>query len=264
VNRLASSLLLAIGCATVLAAGGARGGQTDAQEPGPTSWADSQHGWQICGAALCQSNNGGRTWRRVTLPSYIGEVSAAVRTSTAAGVVAGTPTFMTTGVPVAWTRNAGRSWHHTNQLSGCFQGNSSLLFADAGTGIVQVTPWPPPGRRLHTKTVWADPSGRPVCYPLANLPGGIAALIAPPNRALELAVLLHRLDSNRLVELPQTNESGVTYMLQATLSTAWPDLYVTAQAYASTTTPPGNKHLGELFWHSPDGGTTWHAGITPP
>jgi len=225
------------------------------------SWADSQHGWQICGGGVCASSDGGRSWRRLALPSSFGEVSAVARTSAMVGVIANTPTSAVTGIAVDWTRDAGRTWHGTSKLSGCFQGNASFLFADAGAGIVQATPWPPTGRKLQTRPAWSSPSGRSSCYPLANLPGGVAALVDSSHGPIGLAVLVHRLGSNRVVELPQTNESGVDYLLNPNLNASWPDLYVTAQAYANTKAPPGNKHLGELFWHFADGGKTWATGL---
>jgi hypothetical protein len=225
------------------------------------SWADGQHGWEICGGGVCASNDGGRSWRRLALSSSFGEVSAVARTSATAGVIASTPTSAVTGIAVDWTRDAGRTWHGTRKLSGCFQGDASFLFADAGAGIVQVTPWPPTGRNLQTRPAWSSPSGRSSCYPLANLPGGVAALVDSSHGPLGLAVLVHRLGLNRVIELSQTNESGVDYLLNLSLSASWPDLYVTAQAYANTKAPPGNKRVGELFWHSTDGGKTWAAGL---
>jgi hypothetical protein len=232
-------------------------GTASATSSNAVSWADSQHGWKICPrVALCASDDGGGTWHRVVIPSSFGEVSAVTRTSATAGVIAGGPPQ----VPIAWTKDRGHTWRFTTRLSGLVTGNAAYLFAHRPPGLVQATPWPPAGNTVQTRVAWRAPAGQ-FLGGTVSVPGGVAGIVSFQGEPLRLGVLVHRLGSSRVVELPKSNLAGVDFLLRQGLSEHWPDLFVTAQAFVNdAASPGGTRRVSEVFWHSADGGRTWIAG----
>jgi hypothetical protein len=173
----------------------------------------------------------------------------------------------TPGVRRYWTRDGGRTWHRTSAISGVFQGNANYLFSivpcpAASLCLARVTPWPPTSSKLHVHIVWTPPADTQIGGNLANVPGGVATLLfASFGSPLRLGVLIYRSGDALVTDLPQDGlPAGTDYLLDESLSTDWPDLYVTACALADTS--PNPTPLGAPIWHSNDGGHSWLAGST--
>lgn len=240
------------------------GGPSGAVQP-LQSWADRKHRWVVgtvgpaaapgairCGAQVCESNDGGRHWRRRF--TCCTEIVDLVRTSALAGVVSGGAQ----GVHVWWTVGGGR-WFPTQQIDGDFEGRGRHLFWHRhGTTLYEVRPWPPAGPIpcLHPTKTWPKtcdaqdsvfesdpvaiiPDGQIVG--LANIPGGVIAPVAgtPPR------VVVRRNDLSDLVTL-----SGDADVCSATgaqrIQVHWPRLFI-----------PACGAVGHRGWHSLDGGKTW-------
>jgi hypothetical protein len=255
------SLVAIAALATVLAAGGG-GGTT----PRLQSWSDRQHRWVVgdtstgprapgavrCGAQVCESNDGGRHWRKRF--SCCEDIVDLVRTSARAGVVAGN----SKEVAVWWTVGGGK-WFPTDRIAGDFEGRGESLFWHRfGTTLYEVRPWPPTGPIpcVHPTKTWpriCDPQesvfeADPVAIipdgefaGLANVPGGVVAPIAgsPPR------VLVRRDDDTRLATLSTDAEiCGGTEPVR--VQVRWPRLFV-----------PACGGVGRRGWRSVDGGKTW-------
>jgi hypothetical protein len=231
------------------------------------SWSDRGHRWIVgdtetgprppgavrCGAQVCESNDGGRHWRRRF--SCCEAIVDLVRTSSHAGVVTGSTAK---GVSAWWTVGGGR-WFPTQRIDGDVEGRGQHLFWHRfGTTLYEVRPWPPAGPIpcVHPTKTWptiCDPQDSvleadPVAIipdgqlaGLANVPGGIVAPVAgtPPR------VLIRRNDDTRLAALSTDAEicSGTE---PVRVQVRWPRLFV-----------PACGAVGHRGWRSQDGGKTW-------
>jgi hypothetical protein len=223
------------------------------------SWADSQHGWMAgCGndnPCVLSTENGGRTWHRIG--SF--EVIGLVRTSARAGVVTeyGHPAG-----PTWWTRDNGRHWFEADGLfRGEYVGSGQFLFSQTRRAIFQVKPWPPrrpASRRCRSYCMWNGGSRSvPVAHPgrgqfggIANLPGGVLAVIDSGDDAVASSVLLRQYGRNATVRLPVVR--GVrpcSNFYTADPAVHWPRIVV----FGCT----GTSADKAITWVSEDGAHSW-------
>ena len=267
--RAASLLALALAIAGA-AAGAAREPFPVREASFPTSrlgWAPNYSVGLPCRAeTICATDDGGRTWRTVfAVGSFLRDP---VRTSALAGVVLAGP------YPF-WTRNGGRTWFEMERPPASspglpdptpprYQGRGNLLFVHyGGRTLYRVVPWPsraePPctarGPEPARRVCGVPPANGGLEYravhtlerdalgPMANVPGGIVALVTGDRRA-PAAVLLHRLGRTTLRRLPPPPASHLPPDFSPRVAASWPWLFVVA-------------HSRTAFWWSRDGGRTW-------
>jgi hypothetical protein len=219
------------------------------------SWADSQHGWMAGRGGVLSTENGGRSWHRIGTF----EVEGLVRTSARAGVVTelGHP-----GPLNWWTRDNGRHWYEADPLfRGEYVGSGRFLFSQTRGAIFQVKPWPPrdrPPRRCRSYCVWSGGShSLVVARPprgqfggIANLPGGVLAVVDSGDDAVASSVLLRQQGQNKFVQLPIVR--GVrpcSNFYSADPAVHWPRIIV----FGCT----GGSADKSVTWVSEDGGRSW-------
>lgn len=224
------------------------------------SWSDSEHGWMAgCGSdnpCVLSTENGGRTWHRIG--SF--EVEGLVRTSARAGLVFeyGHP-----GPLIWWTRDNGRHWYQATSalVRGEPVGSGRFLFSQTRRSIFQVRPWPPrmrAPRRCRSGCVWSGGSrSGEVAHVdqgqfagIANLPGGIFAVIDSGDDAVPSRVLLRQHGRNTTARLPVV--PGIrpcANFYSADPVVAWPRIAV----FGCTGSSPDKA----ITWVSEDGGRTW-------
>jgi len=230
------------------------------------SWADSQHGWMagcnIDNPCVVSTENGGRTWHRI---GWF-EVAGLVRTSATAGVVTETGQITHGRARNSfnwWTRDNGRHWYNATAtlIRGEYVGSGRFLFSQTRRAIFQVRPWPPRGRqprRCRSGCLWDGGSrsvavarpGRGQFGGVANLPGGILAVIDSGDDAVASSVLLRQHGRNTTVRLPVVE--GIcpcSNFYSADPLVHWPRIVV----FGCT----GRTADKAVTWVSEDGGRSW-------
>ena len=214
---------------------------------------------------ICATDDGGRTWRTVfALGSFLRDP---VRTSALAGVVLAGP------YPF-WTRDGGRTWLQMERPPApdpglpdptppSYQGRATLLFLHyGGRTLYRVVPWPPPAAAPCVRRRASDPDvcGIPPANgglgyravhtlasgalgPMANVPGGVAALVTADGRA-PAGVLVHRRGRTTVRRFPSPPATHLRPDFSPRVAASWPWLFVIG-------------HSRSVFWWSRDGGTTW-------
>jgi hypothetical protein len=224
------------------------------------SWADSQHGWMsgcsLDDTCVLSTENGGRTWHRIG--SF--EVEGLVRTSARGGLVfeLGRP-----GPLVWWTRDNGRHWYEATHslVRGEPVGNGRFLFSQTRSSIFQVRPWPPRGRAPGrcrfcvwnggSRSVEVAHVDQGQFAGIANLPGGVLAVIDSGDDAVPSRVLLRQHGRNTRMRLPVV--AGIrpcANFYSADPVVAWPRIAV----FGCTGSSSPDK---AITWVSEDGGRTW-------
>lgn len=224
------------------------------------SWADSQHGWKAgCGVdagCVLSTENGGRTWHRIGRF----EVQGLVRTSARAGLVVGTGH---PGPITWWTRDNGRHWYEANPrvIPASAVGNARFLFWHTRTQLFQVRPWPPRGRQPPncrfrcrwnggSRSVGVARSTVGQFAGIANLPGGVLAVIDSGDDAVVSRVLLRQGGRNTTMSLPLAQRiRPCSNFYGAEPVVDWPKIAV----FGCT----GTSADKAVTWISEDGGRTW-------
>jgi hypothetical protein len=247
------------------------------------SWVGSQYGWTADPPArctprrdVCATEDGGVSWHGIFNGGTF--VFGVVRTSQAAGVVS-------TGRQASarfWTRDNGRHWYWTSRIGPEFMGSGRYLFwIDFGPALYRVTPWPPRGK-ASCAGVWTGAAfdtegakGGNVCSGpaveagmravravrlkqgelagLANVPGGVIATV---RSSPVPQVLLYRLGTPRVVELPAAGGLAPCVGFNREPIVSWPRITVLA-CRGEAAAPVGT-------WVSTDGGASWRAIPSPP
>lgn len=241
-SRVPLTIVVGIALASVLP------GMSLSREFNEESWPTVSLGWRNAHYAVFSTENGGRTWHRISRKRGILSVA---RTSRTAGVI---------GHPRRryWTIDNGRHWHVTTKISPQFDGRGKWFFYLGGqrqTALYRVSPWPPRGGAIRSRLIATTSVGS--FAQIAPVPGGVVAVIDIGERApYRPKVLIRRNGKSRLTQLPLPGgrSSGTCNVIG--LTAEWPSLNIVGQPR----NPDGSCSAdmeAAMAWWSHDGGQTW-------
>ena len=211
--------------------------------PGYTSGLDGRHLWQSREDGVYSTDDGGRTWKRISSRSAVRVVRTALRT----GVIS-------LGLPPAscdcttrrlWTSDGGRSWRPLGAVGADFQGQGSSLYWWKKGSLFRVDTWPPRAGSTGSRRVARVDDGTIVS--VANVPGGVAALVDRRTRPPQ--VILARGAEADVVTLPDAGDAALARSISARGSA----LVVRGKDFSSPSAAPDET----VEWRSGDGGRTW-------
>ena len=263
------------------------GGAAAQSSPTQISWADAEHGWIaypdfrcLPSAALCATENGGKTWHGIWL-GIGGEIFEYRRTSVRAGLLVDRNGTW-------WTRDNGLHWYQTDRVLGsAWVVHSGELIVGGGNALTRVRPWPPRARArcpVPFDNGTLPHSGirfrRNVCPAVVNAgmrwqqlaqiraDEGILELVAVPGGAAGIGWYCECDASSfelflwrpaGLVDLDLGVPAGFVTGVPA-IRVSWPDVFVFATAYEGPSYAP--TATIEVVWHSSDGGRTFERTVS--
>lgn len=267
------------------------------ESPPEVSWADERHGWTaatsvrcVPAAALCATEDGGRTWRGIFDAK---DVSAYYRSSRDAGIVwadgpgrIGSPAE--DGSAAFWTRDRGRHWYQSRVLGGeaapAVAGSDRLWIAKSfPAGLAEIRPWPPRARaRCHGRWVSGLAPLRKSRVPknicagalvdagmrrrlvvefdshyirqLIRVPGGVAGIAGSMRTTTTVAFVAWR-SGARYETLLSVGPSHFVAG-SAVLAAQWPLVLVSVDVIDNPF-EPDDAGSGVVVFQSTDGGVSW-------